>query len=142
MPANTFSVGRDCQIVLMGPFGRIDLTHVTSFESRQLTHPVRVERMDGVQLGAELPRGWEGHFDVERGSSAVDDFIARMEQIFFATGQMAAGSLYQYVTEADGSTSTYQYDSVVFRLESAGAWRGDGAVKQRLNFFAAKRKRI
>ena len=62
MASNTFSVGRDCQLVLMGPYGRIDLTHVTGFEARQLTAPVRVDRIDGTQLAAELPKGWEGAF--------------------------------------------------------------------------------
>ena len=47
------------------------------------------------------------------------------------------------MTEADGSTSTYQYDGAVFKLSAAGAWRGDdAAVKQKLEFFAARRKRV
>jgi hypothetical protein len=69
VPSNLFSVGRDCQLVVMGPYGRIDLTHVTGFESRQVTAPVRVDRIDGVLLATELPKGWEGAFDLERGSS-------------------------------------------------------------------------
>lgn len=142
MPATTFSVGRDCQLVLMGPQGRVDLTHVTGFESRQLTHPIRVERLDGVPLAAELPKGWEGSFELERGTSAVDDFIASAEQAFHATGQLPVGTLYQYVSETNGSTSTYQYENAVFRLAAAGAWKGDNSVKQKLEFFASKRKRV
>lgn len=142
MPTNAFSLGRDTQLVVIAPSGRIDLTHVTGFESRQMTHPIRVDRLDGSQLAAELPKGWEGSFDLERGSSAVDDFIAATEQAFYTSGQMPASTLYQYVTEADGSTSTYQYDGAVFKLAAAGAWRGDAAVKQKLEFFAARRKRV
>ena len=78
MPYNTFSVGSDCQLVLIGPFGRVDLSHVTGFEANQLTQPVRVDRLDGVQLGAELPKGWMGNFTLDRGSSSVDDFIAQI----------------------------------------------------------------
>jgi hypothetical protein len=52
------------------------------------------------------------------------------------------GALYQYVSEPDGSTSTYQYDQVVFKLAQSGQWRGDQSVKQRLEFFAARRRRI
>ena len=33
--------------------------------------------------------------------------------------------MYQYVTETDGSVSTYQFDGVVFKLASAGTWKGD-----------------
>lgn len=142
MANNTFSVGRDCQLVVMGPYGRIDLTHVTSFEARQMTAAVRVDRIDGSQLAAELPKGWEGHFELERGNSSVDDFVARMESSYNAGRAIASGTLYQYVTEADGSVSTYQFDGVVFRLTNAGVWRSDQSVRQRLEFFAASRRRI
>jgi hypothetical protein len=142
MPTNAFSLGRDTQLVVIASSGRVDLTHVTGFESRQMTQPIRIDRLDGTQMAAELPKGWEGSFDLERGSSAVDDFIAATEQSYYTNGQMPTSTLYQYVTEADGSTSTYQYDGAVFKLAAAGAWRGDAAVKQKLEFFAARRIRV
>jgi hypothetical protein len=142
MPTNAFSLGRDTQLVIIAPSGRIDLTYVTGFESRQMTQPIRIDRLDGTQMAAELPKGWEGSFDLERGSSTVDDFIAATEQSFYTSGQLPTSTLYQYVTEADGSTSTYQYDGAVFKLAAAGAWRGDAAVKQKLEFFAARRIRV
>ena len=142
MSLTAFSVGRDTQLVVMGPLGRIDLTHVTAFESRQLTQPVRVSRIDGTQLGTDLPKGWEGSFEVERGSSALEDFIASSEQQYFNGGSASLGTMYQYVAETDGSTSTYQYDGVSFRLSSAGVWKGDSSVKQKLEFFATRRRRI
>jgi hypothetical protein len=142
VPSNLFSVGRDCQLVVMGPYGRVDLTHVTGFESRQVTAPVRVDRIDGVLLATELPKGWEGAFELERGSAAVDDFIAQVEAAYHAGNAVASGTLYQYVAEVDGSTSTYQYDNAVFKLSQAGTWRGDASVKQRLEFYASTRKRM
>jgi hypothetical protein len=142
MPINSFSIGRDCQLVVIGPQGRVDLTYVSGFESRQMTQSVRLDRLDGVPMGAELPKGWEGSFEVERGNSDLDDFIAQAEQIFFAVGSLPAGTIYQYVAEVDGSTSTYQYSGVVFKLANAGDWRGDASVKQKLEFFATQRQRI
>ena len=142
MVSNVFSVGRDCQLGVMGPSGRVDLTHVTGFESRQMTAPVRIDRIDGAQLAAELPKGWDGFFDLERGSSVADDFIATIEAAFFNGSAIPSGTLYQYVAEADGTTSTYQYDGVVFKFAQAGTWRGDQSVRQRLEFFASTRRRI
>ena len=142
MPYNTFSVGSDCQIVVMGPFGRVDLAHVTGFEARQITAMVRVDRLDGVQLGAELPKGWSGSFSLDRGSSAADDFIAQLEQAYFSGQSINAGTLYQYVNEPDGSTSTYQFNGAVFKLTSAGIYKGDAAVTQRLDFYASGRTRV
>jgi hypothetical protein len=139
---NAFSVGRDTQLVVIGPSGRVDLTHVTGFEARQLTAPVRVDRIDGVQLAAELPKGWDGSFELERGTSVVEDFIAQLEAQYYAGAALTQSTLYQYINEVDGSTSTYQFQNVVFKLASAGAWRGDASVKQRLEFFAAQRTSV
>lgn len=142
MSLTMFSIGRDTQLVVIGPAGRIDLTHVTSFDSRQITRSVRVDRLDGTHMGTELPKGWEGSFELERGSSIVDDFIAAAEQQYFNGNNVSHGTMYQYVTETDGSTSTYQYDGVIFRLSNAGTWKGDSSVKQKLEFFAVRRRRI
>jgi hypothetical protein len=142
MALTSFSIGRDTQLVVMAPTGRIDLSHITGFESHQITNSIRVNRIDGTQLGAELPRGWEGSFEIERGTSVLDDFISMMEQQYFDGGAPQTSTMYQYVTETDGSTSTYQYDGVVFKLANAGIWKGDAAVKQKLEFFATRRRRV
>jgi hypothetical protein len=142
MALTAFSIGRDTQLVVMGPYGRVDLTHATGFENRQITSPIRVSRLDGTHLAAELPRGWEGSFEVERGTSALDDFISAIEQNYYNGAAAAAGSMYQYITEVDGSVSTYQFDGVVFKLASAGSWKGDSSVKQKLEFYATRKRRI
>jgi hypothetical protein len=139
MSGSMFSLGRDTQVVVLGAYGRVDLAHVTGFEARQVTASVRISRIDGSQLGAELPKGWEGQFELERGNSAVDEFIAQLEADQLNGQSPAPGTMYQYITEADGSTSTYQHTNVVFKLASAGQWRGDQSVKQRLEFFASSR---
>jgi hypothetical protein len=142
MGLTAFSIGRDTQLVVMGPNGRVDISHVTGFESRQLTSPIRISRLDGKQLGAELPKGWEGSFEVERGTSALDDFISSLEQAFYNGEGTQTGTMYQYITETDSSVSTYQFDDVVFKLSSAGTWKGDSSVKQKLEFYATRKRRI
>ncbi len=142
MALNTFSTGKDCQVVVLGPFGRVDLEHVTGFQSRQITASVRVDRMDGTMLGAELPKGWDGSFEIERGSSSADDLVSQIEQSYLSGTTPAPGTLYQYVDEVSGSTSTYQFNGVVFKLASAGIYKGDASVKQTLEFYATSRSRV
>ena len=142
MSFTAFSVGRDTQLVVMGPNGRVNLEHVTAFESRQLTQSVRVSRLDGSQLGTELPKGWEGSFELERGNSVVEDFVAATEQTYFNGGSAGSNTMYQYISETDGSTSTYQYDGGTFNLVNAGTWKGESSVKQKLEFFGIRRRRI
>lgn len=142
MPASQFSIGSDCTLVVIGPSGQIDLSYVTGFEARQVTRPIRVDRLDGVVMAADLPAGWEGSFEIERGSSEAEDFIASLEAAYYQNASLPASTLYQYINEPDGSVSTYQYSAVVFRLANAGAWRGDAPVRQRLEFFASRRVRV
>jgi hypothetical protein len=142
MSFTTFSIGRDTQLVVMGPNGRIDLEHVTAFESKQITQSVRVSRLDGTQLGTELPKGWEGSFELERGNSVVEDFIAATEQAYLNGGSSGSVTMYQYISETDGSVSTYQYAGVTLKLVNAGIWRGESSVKQKLEFFGVSRSRI
>lgn len=142
MSLTAFSIGRDTQLVIMGPNGRVDLTHVTGFESRQVTASVRVSRLDGTQLGTELPKGWEGSFEVERGTSILDDFVIGLEQNFYNGTSIQTSTMYQYITEPDGSVSTYQFDGVVFKLSNAGTWKGDASVRQKLDFYASRKRRI
>lgn len=142
MSTTSFSLGRDTQLVVIGPAGRVDLTYVSSFEARQITQSVRVDRLDGVPMGTELPKGWEGSFEIERGNSAADDLVSLIEQNYFSGGGLSTGTMYQYISESDGSTSTYGYDGVVFKLSSSGQWRGDASVKQKLEFFASRRRRV
>ena len=142
MPFNTFNIGSDCQVVVMGPFGRIDLAHVTGFESQQVTQPIRVDRLDGLNLGAEVPKGWNGSFSIDRGSSAVDDLIAQIESSYYNGKSISGGTLYQYINETDGSISTYQFSNVVFKLSSAGVYKGDAAVTQKLDFYASARVKV
>jgi hypothetical protein len=93
-------------------------------------------------LGAELPKGWEGSFELERGNSVVEDFIAATESRYFHGGSTGSITMYQYIDETDGSTSTYQYSSVTFKLVNAGIWKGESSVKQKLEYFSVSRTRI
>lgn len=139
----SFSVGRDCQLVVIGPTGqRIDLQHVTDFHSEQMTADVQVDRLDGLNLFGYLPKGWRLSFTIDRGNSAADDLIAAIEQTWYSAGSTGTGTIYQYVQEADGSQSTYQFSGVPLKLADAGQWKGDSTVKQRIDGVASLRTRV
>ncbi len=119
---------RDCQLVVMGPYGRIDLAHVTAWDSR-------------LNKTLDRPHGWEGMFELERGSNAADDFIARIAHAYERGDAIPAGTFYQYVAERDGSISTYQYDGAVFRF-ALDRPAQDTSARQRIEFSASSRRRI
>ena len=136
----SFSTGRDTTIVLIGPFGQVQLDNVTGFEARQVIQALKVDRLDGVQLQADLPKGWEGSLDMDRASNSLDILMAGIEAQWFAGGNTVQSTMFQYIEEADGSTTTISYDNVCMRLDDAGAWRPDAAVRQRITWTANRRR--
>lgn len=137
-----FSVGRDISLVLMGPFGRVDLPNVMKFDCKQDYADIKLDRLDGVQMNAALPKGWSGTIEVERGSPGVDLLFAAMEQGWLSGGVYQVSSLYTYIVEANGSTSTFQFDNVSLKLSDGGSWSGDASVRQRIEFMANRRRSV
>jgi hypothetical protein len=143
MPANNFNVGRDCTVVLIAPTGaRTDLEIVSGFEAKQDTTKVRIRPLNGPPLGADLPNGWNGSFDIERGNSNADDLIWQIESGYWNVGTIGVGQVYQYIAEVNGSTSTYEFTNVTLSLDDSGSYKGDASVKQKISFFASQRNRL
>ncbi len=136
------SLGRDISLVITGPNGRIDLPNVTSFSAKQETVNIKSSRLDGVKLNAEIPDGWTGSIENDRGNAEVDAAFAQMETDWFEGGRTATGTIYQYITEPDGSQTAWQFDNVSMKLDNAGEWKNDATVKQTITFTANRRRRV
>jgi hypothetical protein len=138
-----FSIGRDCTLVLVdSAFGQVQLDNITGFNCRQMTAPVRVDRLDGVQLTAELPKGWTGMFQLERANAVMDGYFSSKENAWFTSGAVSSATAYQYITEADGSITTIQYDNVSLKFSDTGSWQGDRSVMMKVEFSANRRRQI
>ena len=136
------SLGRDSQVVVIGPFGTVEFSIVTSFNAKQAVKTIHVDPMSGPPLEQHVPAGWTGELAVERANSAADDLFSNMETLFWASGLTALSTLYHYVDEPDGGTSTYQYNNVAMHLSDGGTWKSDASVSQRISFFASTRAKI
>lgn len=137
----SLNTGRDCTIVLITAFGQVDLGNVTGFEAQMTTQNLRVDRLDGVVLNAELPKGWSGTLDADRANPAVEAFFAQTEQAWIVGGSYQVATMYQYINEADGSTSVWAYDNVAMKFD-AGSWKSDAAVRQRIHWEANRRRQV
>lgn len=143
MPNQIFNLGRDVSLVVISPLGgTLPLSIVMSFDAKQETHAIRVRPLNGPTQAADLPDGWNGSIKLDRGSSAVDDLFSQIELGYWAGGNIATGEIYQYVSEVDGSTSTYLFGGVTMKLDDAGSWKADSTVTQSISFYASTRKRV
>ena len=138
----TYTIGRNCQLVLLWSGSRVDLRDVTGFNASQEVKHQRADPLNSTPIEFTTPSGWRGEFLVDRGNSAVDDLIASIESAFWSSGTIGFGTIYQYVTEPDGSLSTYEFTGVSLVLSSAGSYQADVIVRQKIAFFASQRVKL
>ena len=139
---NSYTIGRNCQVVLLWSGVRVDLRDVTGFSANQEVKHQRADPLNSTPVEFTTPSGWRGQFQVDRGNSAVDDLVASIEAAFWSSGTIGSGTIYQYVTEPDSSLSTYEFTGVSLVLSSAGNFQADVIVKQTIGFFASQRIRM
>ena len=145
MPASNFNVGRDCQVVIQHPMaagGRLDLSIVTDFDPKQNVVEASVDGLDGKFWSASLPKSWSGTVGIDRANNVCDLFITTLENAYFNGLNVPSGSVYQYITEVDGSVTRYQFSECSFHLPNAGSWKNDAVVKMQLGFIAARRRAV
>lgn len=136
-----FNTGRDISIILIGPTGaRVDLPNIISFDCKQETVTLKVDRLDSVQMHAELPKGWTGSFELERGNPAVDLLFAQIEDNWVISGIYNQGQLITNIIERDNGLSTFAFDNVSMKYSEAGMWKGDSTVRQKIDFNAWRRR--
>lgn len=140
-----FNFGRDGTFVLMHPLapnGRVDMTGLMSFDAKEEYHTVTKTFITGKTLEQFIPKNWKGSFDIVRGGAGLDTLQSGIDLGWYTGGVMFFGRAYQYVTEIDGSVTTFCYDDVAIKVTDSGKWEGDKEVMQKVEFTASSRKRI
>ena len=144
MPAgNGYSIGQDNSIVLIDSVqGKIVFPIVTDFDVRETSKTVSVQPMSGPELRDELPQGWEGSFGVDRASTSVDDYFTTRAATYFATNTLSVVTMYQYITEVNGSTSCWECTGCTLKLSDGGKFAGPETVKVKISWYASRRVRV
>ena len=137
--ANTYTIGRNCQVILFWGGSQVDLADVTGFAAQQEVKHQRADPLNSTPIEFTTPSGWRGQFEVDRGSSAIDDLVVSIESAFWSAGTIGSGTIYQYISEPDGSQSTYEFTGVSLVLSNAGNYQADNIVRQTIGFFASQR---
>lgn len=132
------SIGRDVSVVLTVNGNKIDLQNVTGFEANPVYQKLNVDRLDGVNLHAEIPKGWTGTFACERSNDNLDAFFAQAEALWYSAGVLQNATITQAITEADGSTSRYQFTNAALSFGKQN-WKPDAPVAMDVAFSATQR---
>lgn len=144
MALGTFTVGRDAQAVFVAPNGtRVDLTGLTDFTWTPVYQRPRTQPLNGPPIERYLPNGHTLRFAIDRTGAANDALIASIEAGWWAVGSADQGtslngSAFIYLTETDGSITTYQFSGVSMGMTAGGDFRTDQAVKQTIEGHAQR----
>ena len=144
MASNTFSLGRQTSVVIIHPFagGRLDIGIVTAFDVKQVVATVGVEPLSGGTLTQFPPKGWTGTIEFDRRGPTEEQFIFALEMAFRNNLVPPFGQAFQYTTEPSGAQTSWMYEQASFRLQTAGKFSPDSAVKMALGFSAQWRTKI
>ena len=143
MPVNNFTVGKDVSLIVQTPTGQLNISNgITDFTADPVYSELKSKPLNGVPVFALIPDGWKGSFKLDRLSPAVDQYFAALEAAYFNGANQIAGTIYETITEADGSLSQFRYTGVIIKLEKAGDYSGDKKVEQSISFMAGRRYQV
>lgn len=142
MPLNSYTVGRDISLNIIGPSGPLSFSQIVGFQSKPDTTDQKIKGLDGVTRHLRFPDGWSGKFDLERQDSTLDDYWAQLENNYYAGLNETPISITETIREVNGSISQYRYVDVLLTLDDAGTFAGDKSVKQSLKFVSARRLKV
>ncbi|WP_241767785.1 hypothetical protein [Tanticharoenia sakaeratensis] len=106
-----------------------------------MTQTLRAAPLNSLPVQFRIPDGWEGRFQIVRANANLDTLVASIESGFWSSGIIQQGTLYQYIDEPDGSTTTWEYSQVAFSL-SSDEWRQENIINQSAEFYASQRTKI
>ena len=133
-----FNTGRDINLVLIGPYGKIPIVNPEGWDPKPIFASINVTSLDSTSLNAFIPKGWEATLRMARSNAAFDKLMATMELQWVNNGTINESTLFEYIAETDGSTSIFKWTSVAIKLDST-TWAPDASTKQTVSFMATYR---
>ena len=142
MPQSGINVGSDARFDVLTASGVLTLPTLEKFTCRKITAQSKVRPLNGMPLHLKFPDGWEGSFEVARADGTLDDYFAAEESAQLAGSNIAAGTIHQTVTNADGSLSQYMFVDVQLIFKDAGDYEALKEVRQTVDFVAGARQKV
>jgi hypothetical protein len=135
-----FNIGSDCQVILIGPFGEIQLENETKFMVDPVNKILSTSNLDGTFPKRTVPGYWKGSIMFNRADSTADDLAQAINNANTAGVPVPNGTIEQTVYNIlDGTRSTYTYSQVAFDVKSLGTFENSKEVPQEIIFEATLR---
>ena len=137
LPSNAFSVGKDISIVLVSAGGgQVDLPKLTGVHFTPQYDTFKSKPLDGPTRQFDLPDGHQFSLKFDREDGRVDKFFAAIEAGYVVLGGFVPTyTLYAYVTERNGSQTTFEFTEATVQYKP-GEWKSGGPVSGTIDGFA------
>jgi hypothetical protein len=144
MPVSGLTVGRDLSLQINTGTTTLNLTSndITSFDSQPMAKMDDYTPISGIIDPLLFPLGWKINMEVARTGPSVDEWWAQLEALYFNGGNIPSGTIYETITEKDGTTTQWIYTNVQLKLEDAGMFKGNDYVTQKLTGQAARKQQL
>ena len=142
MPVNNFTTGKDVSLVIQTPSGALTVPGITDFTADPLFTDLKSKPLTGIPIHGYIPDGWKLSFKVDRQDPNIDNYFASLEATYFAGGNITGGTVYETITEADGSITQWRYTGVVLKFDKAGDFSGDKKVEQNFSGMASTKVKV
>ena len=143
MPVNNFTVGKDISLVIQTPTGQLNIASgITDFSADPMYTELKSKPLSGIPQFGLIPDGWKGSFKLDRLNPLVDNYFAALEAAYYQGTNQLAGTLYETITEPDGSVTQWRYTGLIIKLDKAGDFSGDKKVEQTISFMAAQKIKV
>jgi hypothetical protein len=138
----TFTVGRDCQAVLVTPYG----TQLTMPLGTQITWKREYTTSKSTPLNTPpieraLPMGHRLTVTYDRSDKSIDLAFSQIEANWWANGTPdggtnASGAAFIYINEPTGGVTTYNFQNAALSQTDGGTFSVENAVKGEIAVFA------
>jgi hypothetical protein len=135
-PANSFSVGKDLAVILVGPTGVVQLPKITGWHFEPQYDSFSSKPLDGPTRKLDLPDGHNFSIKYDREDATVDNFFALIEAAYWAAGGFVPTfTMYAYITERSGGQTTFEFVEATVKYKQ-GEWKTGAAVSGQIDGYA------
>jgi hypothetical protein len=137
------TIGKDVSADIVLPSGQVlRLGNITGFDRKPMSTDVNSKGIDGVNRFGNIPDGWDLSFNADREDSSADDYYAQVEADYYAGKVIKNVTVYETITEVNGSITQYRYEGCSLKYTDAGSFEADKVVKTKWTGKAARRTKI
>lgn len=141
----SFTTGMDVTATLIAPNAiPIDLSGLTDLQWTPQYRELRSEPLDGPPIERSLPHGHRIRFAIDRNGSINEVLVTAIEAGWWKFGGLdpgtsANGAAFFFITESDGSATTWAFAGVSLKMIDGGSFVADRAVRQVFEVFARRK---